>query len=193
MRFPGKVARFMKRHYLPGDFEPVEIKELGSVDECEIERKGGLFLTVPVTLLDFSSNYMTLELKEEGLKSEWLVDWESWVGYSEMGFAEMRIRQPKQPVLVRCFMIQDFYYNYEFTQDDFISLKLFDHSRQDQLWGYIRKDSKAYQEAAAVFALGHQIGEQRATVKVRFPDKTANPDRDQVEIVDFQSGWIVRH
>ncbi len=54
-----------------------------------------------------------------------VIDWESFVGYSEKGFRELIRTRPTTPVLVRGFVRLDSYYNYEFGDDKkHLSLKV---------------------------------------------------------------------
>jgi hypothetical protein len=193
VRRAGKVAFMMKKHYAPFGFSPVKIGSLGAAEDCNIVADG--YFVVPVTLADFSSRGIALEVPESE-DGDWLIDWESWVGYSEMDFSEMRLRQPKDPVVVRCYLVQDEYYNFAFSdREKYLSFKLIDHTREDQLWGYIDKLSDSYSRLATALAgsQGSSSSEELATLKVWFLDNPQNPATDQVEITDLVTfGWVLR-
>ncbi len=193
VRRAGKVAFMMKKHYAPFGFSPVKIDSLGAPEDCNIVADG--YFVVPVTLADFSSRGIALEVPESK-DGDWLIDWESWVGYSEMDFSEMRLRQPKDPVVVRCYLVQDEYYNFAFSdREKYLSFKLIDHTREDQLWGYIDKLSDSYSRLATALAgtQGSSSSEELATLKVWFLDNPQNPASDQVEITDLVTfGWVLR-
>ncbi len=54
-----------------------------------------------------------------------VIDWESFVGYCEKSFHELKRARPTTPVLIRGFVKLDDYYNYEFGDDKkFMSLKV---------------------------------------------------------------------
>ena len=193
VRRARKVAFMMKKHYAPLGFNPIKIESLGGPQECEMVADG--FFVVPVTLGDFSSRGIALQVPqfEDG---DWLIDWESWVGYSEMDFSEMRLRRPKDPVVVRCYLIQDEYYNFAFAdREKYLSFKLIDHTREDQLWGYIDKLSESYGKVATELAgtQGNGAADELATLKVRFLENSVNSVADQVEITDLVTfGWVLR-
>jgi hypothetical protein len=194
VRRAGKVAFMMKKHYAPLGFTPVNIDSLGGPQDCEMVADG--YFVVPVTLADFSSRGIALEVphSEDG---DWLIDWESWVGYSEMDFSEMRLRRPKDPVLVRCYLVQDEYYNFAFAdREKYLSFKLIDHTREDQLWGYIDKLSESYSRLATELAgtQGNGAAEELATLQVRFLENPENQTADQVEITELVTfGWVLRN
>ena len=183
----------MRKHYAPLGFSPIKVESLGGPQECEMVADG--FFVVPATLGDFSSRGIALQvpLSEDG---DWLIDWESWVGYSEMNFSEMRLRRPKDPVVVRCYLVQDEYYNFAFAdREKYLSFKLIDHTREDQLWGYINKLSESYSQVATELAgtQGNGAAEELATLKVRFLENSVNSVGDQVEITDLVTfGWVLR-
>ena len=193
VRRAGKVAFMMKKHYAPFGFSPVKIDSLGAPEDCNVVADG--YFVVPVTLADFSSRGIALEVPESK-DGDWLIDWESWVGYSEMDFSEMRLRQPKDPVVVRCYLVQDEYYNFAFSdREKYLSFKLIDHTREDQLWGYIDKLSDSYSRLATALAgtQGSSSSEELATLKVWFLDNPQNPASDQVELTDLVTfGWVLR-
>ena len=194
VRRARKVAVYMKKHYLPGSFQPVDFDSLGPAEDCHLVYKE--FFVVPVTLADFSSRGVAIEIPQIAA-GEWLIDWESWEGYSEMGFAELQVRQPKEPVLIRSFVIQEDYYNFDFPDSDkYISFKMLDRRREEQIWGYLDRDTEDYSLVAGKLAGTTQEaspGEEMWTVRVQFPDQVNNPGKDQVLITEFVTfGWVVR-
>jgi len=107
----------------------------------------------------------------------------------------MRIRRPTYPILVRCYMLQDTYHNYDFSDaSKYVSFRLFDHRRTDQMWGYAEQNGNTYHKlATTMVSAGSKAAEQIVTLRVRFPNTVTNPLADQVEIVEFVSfGWVVR-
>ena len=192
VRRANKVSFMMKKHYMPGSFTPLEVVEMGPPDGCAVVEDK--FFVVPVTLRDFTKIGVALEIPQ-GNQDEWKIDWESFAGYSEMSFSEMRIRRPTYPILVRCYMLQDTYHNYDFSDaSKYVSFRLFDHRRTDQMWGYAEQNGNTYHKlATTMVSAGSKAAEQIVTLRVRFPNTVTNPLADQVEIVEFVSfGWVVR-
>ncbi len=194
VRRPGKISLFMKKHYAPNNFSPVEFAELGPAEKCSIVMDG--FFVVPVQMPDFTERGLALQIPNGVTTREWKVDWESWEGYSEMSFPEIRIRKPREPIIIRAYIIQDEYYNFEFSDSEqYTSYKLFDSARDQQLWAYANKQSEAYNEltSGVVANENGSLEEEVVTIKVRAPDSTSNPSADQVEITEFITfGWVIR-
>ncbi len=186
----GKVGLAMRRHYLSGSIEPMKIKELG---DCYLTAEKDFFV-VPVTLEDYATREMYFAVPDGKVTNDWLIDWESWVGYSEMRFNELRLRKPKEPVLVRCYVLDEVYYNFDFGDETrYRSFKMFDHNRENQLWGYVDKSSEAFRSMASELPFTEGRGEKMATLRVRFPDQSTNPSNDQVEITDYVGmGWLIK-
>ncbi|MFT4639766.1 MAG: hypothetical protein ACI8T1_003091 [Verrucomicrobiales bacterium] len=194
VRRPGKVSFMMKKHYLPGSFQPMAFDSIGPAENCHLVSDG--FFVIPVTLKDYSSRGIAVQIPDGVTSNEFLIDWESWEGYSEMGFSEMRLRQPKDPVLVRCYIVQDEYYNFEFSDKErYLSFKISDHTREEQLWVYADRSSVAYGKMVAALAGADGIGtgEEVATLRLRYLEGTSNPSSDQLEITELVTfGWVVR-
>lgn len=190
VRNAQKVGLAMKRHYGEKGFQPSKLRNMES---CDITRDRE-FCVVSVVLDDFSDRDMFLELPDGEQTDDWLIDWESWVGYSEMRFEELRLRQPQAPVLVRCYLLNEYFYNFDYDDDSlFHSFKMFDHDRGHQLWAYVRKGSETFQQIEAQLQGLMGLGEKPVTVSVRFPEGSKNPNHDQVEITEFHTGgWLIK-
>lgn len=82
----------------------------------------------------------TIMLESAGV---WKLDWESWVGHSEMTWAEFRSRRSITPTLFRAVIEEGNYYNYEFTDEKrYVSLVLRSPDGEQRLNGYCERDSR---------------------------------------------------
>lgn len=72
------------------------------------------------------------------------VDWESWVGWSEMSFEEIKQQKPLKPTEVRVVVSAESYYNFDFptsAEKDWQSYRLVFAGENQYLYGYIRRDN----------------------------------------------------
>ncbi len=175
-----RVLPLMKDYYEKEEISPEGYRQTSD------KRKliaGNSVISTMVRVKDFSDYPIDLEYKD----GEWLVDWESWVGYSEMGLDELRRKQPSDDVLIRVAVLQDSYYNYDFGDDSkWTSFRLRFKGRFEDLWGYAETGSP--QEAAIVDQFSQQK-EKAMRLKIKYPTDPRNDD--QVLITDVVGeGWI---
>ncbi len=73
---------------------------------------------------------------------KWVIDWESFVAYSERSFSALMQEKTIKPVLMRAMVKVDDYYNFEFTDSKaFLSLKLLAPDGDESVHAYCRRDS----------------------------------------------------
>jgi hypothetical protein len=74
---------------------------------------------------------------------QWVIDWESFVAYSERSFAALKQEKPLRPVLMRGMAKIDDYYNYEFSDSKaYLSLKLESPEGDEAVHAFCRRDSE---------------------------------------------------
>ena len=137
---------------------------------------------VDVLLGDHRQRQVALIETPEGLK----VDWESFVGWSEMSWEEFLATKPSEPKVFRVVVRQVEYYNFDFADDlQWQSYRIESPDGQHQIFGYAERGSLISQQ------LRSQSSEEAvsATLALRFPqDKTA---RNQVVIDRYvMEGWV---
>ncbi len=118
----------------------------------------------------------------------YLVDWESWVAWGEMGFDELRKSKPKQAVEVRVIVSAETYYNFDFPKEQesqWQSYKLSFPLEESALHGYVERASKLDD------ALRMNVDEtQRYMIlRVRYREDSTRDDQILVESV-VQDGWV---
>ena len=122
------------------------------------------------------------------------VDWESVVNYSDMEWEEFARKRPKTPTLFRASIQPVNYYNYGFTDKDFISIQVSDPKLNHVFYGYIPRSGTLADEFVQLLPEAVGIGrarDLRAVVELRFPDGEAAAN--QVEIVSLKArGWVYR-
>ena len=176
-----RVLPLMKGYYArPGhEFRPEVCRTIGEDEGAFVE---GAMAAILVTLGDFSQRQIALQKTEDGF----LVDWESWVGYSEMSWEEFKQRKPTRPLVFRVRMRRETYFNFGFSDDSkWLCFRMLS-PEGDLLWGYAAEDTAS----AKLVTWDTGDREELATVLLRFPENASRAD--QAVIDDFVvSGWVV--
>jgi hypothetical protein len=95
-------------------------------------------LAVHVRTADFEERLMALFITPGGLK----IDWESWVGWSEMPWDEFLIEKPAEPRLFRVRLKAVHYYNFAFADDrKWCSWLLESPDGKHAVYGYVERGS----------------------------------------------------
>ena len=124
---------------------------------------------------------------------EMLVDWETSSWFQESNLEEIRRSQPRTPVRVAVRVAGDSYYNYGFTEKDYICYRLIYPGLALDLFAYARRDSKEAQTLSALLT-PLTAGERQvsAVLLVRYPEGPAVP-ANQVELVSIlHEDWVVK-
>jgi DNA-directed RNA polymerase subunit RPC12/RpoP len=178
---PEAAQPRLRRHYPNGTIEPPGLTFFnpgGSVSYA-----GSLF-SVAVTTGDFEQRHIVFLDGPEGLK----IDWESWVGWSDMPWDEFIARRPVEPQTFRTTLSQIDYYNFDFTDESrWQSYTLASPDGEHLLYGYAEKDSVLNERLKPA-----SPGATRAVmITLRFaPGATS---RQQVIIDSFVAdGWVDR-
>jgi hypothetical protein len=100
----------------------------------------------------------------------YLIDWESYVGYSEMAWADFKKQRTAKPTLFRCYASKSDYYNYEFADDKkFMSYNLLSPDGLYSVHAYCERDSNVGR------ALGESVNVNAQymglTLRLAFPEK----------------------
>lgn len=122
---------------------------------------------------------------KDGLK----VDWESWVGHSEMAWQDIMKEKPTRPVMVRAVLSHVDYYNMEFRDDRrWKSYRLVSADGEHVLYAYIdMQDQRQARWIEIISRIG--LGEFFVTLTIRYPEGSAS--HNQVMIGDWiTDGWF---
>lgn len=116
------------------------------------------------------------------------VDWESWVGWSEMSWEDFKKQRSAEAKLFRVSSSPTAYYNFDFKDDSkWVSSRLDSPDKSDFLYGYAPVGS----EVAAIMKPIDGAKEQLLIVKLKFPPD-AKMD-NQVIIEEVREGWLDLH
>lgn len=143
------------------------------------------FVVFDMPLQDFSTLPIALEQSPTGF----LVDWESFVAYSELPWSELRQQRPRQPVLLRAVLRPMDYWNMDFpSAATHRCFQLSDKHGDNTLYGYVLKGSPVEAQIAKTLLTAAYVN---VVLNVKYPEKSTN-DR-QLEITDvLEKGWIFR-
>lgn len=170
-----KMVHFYKGEQLPQSpfFELLSVKNI-------TDSPGYLFFECQ------TKNYKTHAGFLSYTEDKILLDWESYVGYSEMSWEELAKNKPTKPVRLRVSGNLSQYYNEEFANEkDWQSVALTNPSEREAIYGYVKRGSAAYQE---LFNFGLS-NNRKVILEVYFPKGAKEGNQVFVERV-VQQGWL---
>lgn len=169
----------IRDYYRTRELKPKVAKQVASGGR--IVKNGDLWAT-DVIFSDNSRRPITVQRGENGYR----VDWESWVGYSEMTWEDIREARTMTPVVFRVLCSKVEYYNYGFGDEGkWASFRLQSPDREHTLFGYVARRSE---EEKRLVRYGDKEGKPRAfMVKIRFAEDSG-PNQVIIDEV-LSAGW----
>ena len=147
--------------------------------------KSGDLWSVDVVLQDHSLRPVAVEEKDGVFR----VDWDSWVGYSEMPWEEFLEKKPTDPKLFRVLCTEVDYYNFSFGDDrKWRSFRLLSPDNEHVLYGYVPKYSVL---GSLLTPSGAAVGGRPLAflLRLRFPDRATGPNLVLIDEI-LCSGWV---
>lgn len=116
----------------------------------------------------------------------WKVDWESWVGWSDLSWEEFKEKQPKTPTRFRVHIKPIIYYNFGFSDDHkWRSYLVESPDGNHRLFAYVERGSRVDD----LINLADTPGGGDYVLDLRFP--ADSPGTNQVLIEDrIAEGWV---
>jgi hypothetical protein len=138
--------------------------------------------SIPVVTRDQETKSLAFVDTPEGLK----IDWESWVGWSEVSWEEFRSTKPVAGHVFRVVLSPVDYYNFDFTDDrKWQSYRLESPDKEHAVYGYVEKGSLLDGQV-------HLDGDKKNVLmmlSLKFPPDARSDS--QVEIERFVcEGWV---
>jgi hypothetical protein len=180
VRTPEVTVPRMQKWYASHEWVAPGAKEMGSGGGVTVK---GVMASMAVRLNDYSVKHIAVERTSKG----YLVDWESWVGWGEMDWAELFKQRPTEPVEIRVICSMDSYYNRIFKDDsNWLAVRMEYPNADRSIYGYIDR------KTTTLTSLLGDLKDDRAipvTIKIRYPkDSVAD---NQVYIEEYiQNGWV---
>ena len=169
----------IREYYQTRELTPIEPKEIAP--SGRVVKSGDLW-SVDIVFADYSRRPITLRKGAEGYR----VDWESWVAYSEMTWAQIRETRPLEPVTFRVVCSKAQYYNYGFMDEGkWASFRLESLDRDHMLYGYVVRNSE---EEKRLLRFVSEGGSPRAFIlRLRFIEESG-PNQVIIDEV-VSTGW----
>lgn len=173
-----KIRRYYIVHSLPDDqYDGIEKQS------STLLADGRCFETI-VRMKNQSMRMMTL-IKSEG---RFQIDWESWVGWSDMNVANLREKKPMEPVEVRVNVEAESYYNYDFPtsmESRWQSFKLTFAEDGQILHGYVERLSPLHQAVMPP----SDVPFRPMILRVRYRDEQSHSSQVLIDSV-VAEGWV---
>jgi len=180
VRDPGVAEARMRRLYPDGKINAVGMSALDKLSG--VARRGNIS-TVAILTRAHEEKAMSFVESPSSIK----IDWESWVGWSDMPWEEFLAKKPVEPVIFRVTLSSVDYYNFAFSDDQkWQSWFLTSPDGTHMIYGYAERGSKLSSE----MAMDPDANETAMTLSLRFPAKATSGK--QVIIDKFiTSGWVM--
>ena len=175
-----RVRALVRSRYPDGRIEPAGMSKFNSTGQVSYKDS---FAAVTILTPDYEKRQLAFIDGEDGLK----IDWESWVGWSDMPWAKLMETKPKRPILVRVMAKWVDYYNFGFSDENvWRSYRLVSPDGETTLYGYVDRNSLLDQRLRP----GEPGTTVAVTLKVHFRKDEQSPN--QVVIDELVSdGWVV--
>ncbi len=142
------------------------------------------YLTFRSQTQDFSNHVGILKYAKDKI----LLDWESFVAYSDMSWKELAEKKPTDSVRLRVTAKRAFYYNEEFTDEaKWQAVSLISPNEKDAIYGYVQRGSATSQR---LFNFGLS-DDRKVVLDVYFPEGAKKGNQVFIDRV-VQQGWVVK-
>ncbi len=179
VRHPKITGPRLQERHPDGMLKPPGMESFAEGGSVILEKSTAV---VKVRTATFEEREVSFFKSAEG----WKVDWESWVGWSDMPWDEFMQKQPKTPIRFRLRLKPIIYYNFVFSDD--LKWRSYLAESQDgnhRLFAYVERGSRV--DNLINFADNPNGGDY--VLDLRFPAE--NPGSNQVLIEDrIAEGWV---
>ena len=115
------------------------------------------------------------------------IDWQSWVGWSELPWSEIRDLRPVEPKVFRVIASNGDYFNFGFADDRaWRCYKLDAPDGEHLLYGYVERGSELDGKLTPV---GGETA-RSLTLRLRYPKDAPAPDQVIIDSI-LANGWVV--
>lgn len=182
VRHPEVTAKRMERLYPDGTVDAPGLTAFNL--DSDVIRQGSI-ATVRVRTQNFDERILAFALTPEG----WKVDWESWVGWSDLPWSDFMAKKPTQPGAFRVRLKDVEYYNRAFSEEPkWKSFLLETPDGSVTVYGYVPRDSPI----ASRLRPSPDAPAARYVLSLRFPE---NADSDNQVIIEsvLAEGWVLEN
>ncbi|MEI6176283.1 MAG: hypothetical protein WCS43_05275, partial [Verrucomicrobiota bacterium] len=180
VRNPNVAEGRMKKFYPDGK---VTAPGMSSFNTTTRVFRTGSIIGVMVRNKDFVGKPLYFFESPSGIK----IDWESWVGWSEVSWDDLVVTKPRTPKLFRVTLSAVQYYNFFFADEQrWQSYRIESPDRKHSVYGYVERNSPL--DARLRLPVG--MKQASLTLALRFPEDALSSN--QVIIDGFVSeGWVL--
>jgi hypothetical protein len=172
------IPRIMKLHP-DGKIDMGGLLTFNPADEF---MKSGEFISVVVSTKNYDERTMVFTETADGIR----VDWESWVGWCEMGWEDFMATKPTTGTLFRVKLNDTNYYNFDFSDEaKWKSYTLLSHDEKHQIYGYVELGSPI----ATAIGEALEPGDRFFTLSLKFPENAESNNQVIIERV-ISNGWV---
>ncbi len=180
VRDPATAEPRIRKFYPGGAIKPSGMAAFDT--RAEVVREGS-FLTVHVRTREFEEKPLTFIPTADGLR----IDWESWVGWSEMPWQEFLASRPAKAALFRVSLGPVEYYNFAFSDDrKWRSYRLESPDGEHAVYGYAGLDTAL----DARLRPPPDVKKVRLTLSLRFPENASSPNQVIIDGL-VTEGWVL--
>ena len=183
-RSSERVTPLMRKYYQKYDDGPIAFRRISSAGEEGTGIIDGFYL-IKVSFPDFSILPVILAFEDNRI----VVDWESFVGYSEITLSEFISKKPRNSTLMRLNASSDNYFNYQFQEDMYRCLYLRNPEDTEAVYGYIERGSRADDQLSRIIESGQSI--RFLTLKIQYPKKLGGKNQVIIDEI-LTSGWLIK-
>jgi hypothetical protein len=183
-RSSERVIPLMRKYYQNYDDGPIAFRRISSAGEKGTGIIDGFYL-IKVSFPDFSILPVILAFEKDRI----VVDWESFVGYSEITLSEFISKKPRNSTLMRLNATSDNYFNYQFQEDIYRCLYLRNPEDTEAVYGYIERGSRADDQLSRIIEYGQSI--RFLTLKIQYPKKLGGKNQVIIDEI-LTSGWLIK-
>ena len=175
-----RVLPLLRSRYPDGTVEPTGMSKFNANGQISYKDS---FAAVTVLTPDYERKQLAFIDGVDGLK----IDWESWVGWSDLPWEKLLETNPKKPVLVRAMVKWVDYYNFGFSDETaWRSYRLVSPDGETTLYGYVERNSLLDQRLRP----GEPGATVAVTLKIHFREDEQSPNQAVIDEL-VSDGWVV--
>ena len=179
VRNPAVAEARMRAFYTAGKIEAAGLSQFNSSGSASIREK---FISLSVVTRDHEEKALALIETPQGLK----IDWESWVGWSDISWEKFLATKPVTGHVFRVTVSAVEYYNFGFADESkWHSYRLVSPDGENSLYGYIERGSVLEQRI-------RPDGETKSLammLSLKFPEGATTNSQVVIETL-VADGWV---
>jgi hypothetical protein len=179
VRHPEITSKRLNERFPDGRIQPPGLQTFADNGAVQLERTN---VTVKIRIGNFEQRDLSFARTRDG----WKIDWESWVGWSDMPWETFAEKAPTTPSRFRVRIKPIIYYNFSFSDDGkWRSYLIESPDGQHRFFGYVERGSPV----DALINLADTPSGGDFILDLAFP--ADNSGRNQVLIKDrIAVGWV---